>query len=47
MASHDFSLNIQQIRAYAWEILLRSWQLEKFCQKGLPKKWWRGVKKRH
>ena len=47
MASHRFSSDIKQIRAYAWAISLRSGQPEKFCKSGLSEKWWRGFKKHH
>ena len=47
MASHRFPLNIKQIRAYTWAILLRSGRPEKFCKTGPSEKWWRGFKKRH
>ena len=47
MASHRFPLNIKQIRAYAWAILLRSGWPEKFCKTRPFEKWWRGFKKRH
>ena len=38
MASHRFPLNIKQIRAYAWAILLRSGRPEKFCKTGPSEK---------
>ena len=47
MASHRFPLDIKQIRAYAWAILFRSGQPEKFCKPGPSEKWWRGFKKHH
>ena len=47
MTSHRFPLNIKQIRAYGWAILLSSGRPEKFCKTGSSEKWWRGFKKRH
>ena len=44
MASHRFPLNIKQICAYTWAILLISGQPEKFCKAGPSEKWWRGLK---
>ena len=44
MASHRFPLNIKQICAYTWAILLISGQPEKFCKAGPSEKWWRSLK---
>ena len=41
MASHSFPLNIKQICAYAWAILLKSGQPEQFCKIGPSEKWWK------
>ena len=38
MASHRFPLNIKQICAYAWPVLLRSGRPEKFCKTGPSEK---------
>ena len=47
IASHSFPLNIKQIHAYAWAILLRRGQPEQSYKTRPSEKWWRGFKKRH
>ena len=47
MASHSFPLNIKQMHAYTWAILLISGWSEQFCKTGPSEKWWRDFKKHH
>ena len=47
MASHSFLMNIKQMHAYTWAILLISGWSEQFCKTGPSEKWWRDFKKHH
>ena len=38
MASHSFPLNMKQIHAYIWAILLRSGRSGQFCETGPSEK---------
>ena len=41
MKSHRFPLNIKQMHAYAWAILLVHCRPEQFCKTGPSEKWWK------
>ena len=47
MHGRHFPLNLAQVKAFAWQIALRSGRKNKFGAEGPTEKWWRCFKARH